>query len=112
MPPGGYRAADRRRALEGEPWIKRRKDAGSVACCARERPPRTPRGAAATALLGAVALLELLTAPAPARVVAPHLLLVAEHALLDDGNRFPPVEVFAGLQARAGLGRRGGHGPG
>src|SRR5271170_1453146 len=43
---------------------------------------------------GAVALLELLAAAAPARVVAPQLLLIAEHALLDDRQGFPFGSVF------------------
>jgi hypothetical protein len=36
--------------------------------------------------LRAVALLELLAAPAPAGVVAPDLVLLVDHALLDDGH--------------------------
>ena len=54
---------------------------------ARER-PRTPPRAASTRRLGAVALLELLTAPAPAGIVAPDLVLVVDDALLDHRQRF------------------------
>src|SRR5947209_3658875 len=59
---------------------------------------------ACAAPLGAVALLVLLAAPAPARVIAADLLLLAEHALLDDRHGLPVLALR--LQGR-GLGRRG-----
>src|SRR5271169_1715510 len=43
--------------------------------------------AASRAASGTVALLELLATPAPARVVAAHLVLVVDHTLLDGGRR-------------------------
>ncbi len=53
--------------------------------------------------LSAVALLELLTAPAPARVVAADFVLVVHDALLDHGQRlhFTLAAVF-GVALRAG----------
>src|ERR1035438_6463792 len=65
----------------GRSWIKRRQDAVSVACSARER-SRTQHRAVSTAALRAVALLELLTRATPARVVAADLVLVIDHTLL------------------------------
>src|SRR5947209_19828052 len=75
----------------------------------------TLSAAAGALALRAVALLELLAAPAPARIVAAHLVLVVDDALLHHGHG---LRLLALVGARVGLahdarrGRGGGQGSG
>src|SRR4051794_275630 len=71
--------------------------------------PYSWKRTAFTAVSGAVAALVLLTAPAPARAVAAHLMLVVEHALLDDRHRLVFLAVLREAFGRSGARRgRGG----
>src|SRR5438067_9074097 len=97
----------------------------SVRCCMPKH--LIARRARARGRLGAVALLELLAAPAPAGLVAPHLVFLVDHPLLDDRqglDRFtfvverlgPHAGCRGGRPQRPGAGRaltaRVGHAPG
>src|SRR5258708_17857029 len=82
--------------------------AGAVdAGCVLATPPETTAGADRGDRLGAVALLELLTAPAPAGIVAADLVLLVDHALLHDRHRRHLFAfVVVGLGAGCARGRR------
>ena len=73
----------RRRALEFRRRARRPRDA--VRPGRRRRAMRALDREARSGGLGAVALLELLARAAPARVVAPELLVLVDAALLDHG---------------------------
>src|SRR2546426_6220787 len=89
--------------------LARRCGVGSLGAVVATR----PRYQALTpAPLRAVALLELLTAAAPAGVVAPHLVLVVDDPLLHDGHLFLGVEVGHFHAPRRGAGSRGGRSEG
>src|SRR5436190_20198949 len=87
--------------------LARRCGVGSLGAVVATRPRYQ---APLPAPLCAVALLELLAAATPAGIVSPHLVLVVDDPLLDDGRLFLGVEVGHFHAPRRGAGGRGGGG--